>query len=331
MPKRMGDSRAIWYSDIDLGISETVGHTVSSAAGQRAGSNWRLRGFSRAKAKELCVNGHDPSRLRSLVAALLALGLAGALIFAWHTITGMDESDIVPPKDFVAEDKRHEGLDATLARGLRYNDPAGGWSISIGSFDIRRASLGFVRVGALNEAVITDLHISFSPTFRVADGLAFLHDLVMESRSEGKSLPRTSRHAAVLLALAKASGSRVPLGGTKISMLRFRNVSLSLDSDGGTVETPLLRAPSLTLASGQVRFAGGILIGNRRGQQAMAREARLSFGDEPMVSLIDATIRDRTATQKVSRLSIPVKALWGDGDLMETIRRESTPPHPATT
>ncbi len=254
---------------------------------------------------------------RGILGLLGAVLITGAICFALFTWmpsqsspqTTLEQEEVIPPE------RRHDYLDVTVVNGLRYRYPGRGWDVSVGSVEVRRRSLGFIRIGAFNEALIRDMHITLMPEFNKAEVIALFRNLA-DAPAEGDIGAPPGRHPRQLGFFLEALGVRSPHADTRVSSLRVRNLSLRFAPGDQEPDVVYFQASSAHLRGGELRMNSGISFRTRNGQQIHCREARLSFREPPMFSLREAVVYSNGVTRAVDRLSFPFSALLHDEDLL---------------
>lgn len=261
------------------------------------------------------MKGFSKRSILGLLGAVLMAGAIGAALVAWSVTRSARRAE-PEPEPVIPPEQRHDYLDVTVVKGLRYRHPGRGWDVRVGAVEIRRKSLGFIRIGAFNEALITDMHITLTPEFSVSEVIALLRSLTDASsvgEANGTPSGRGPRQVGFFL---EQLGVTSPHAGTRVSSVRVRNLSLRFAPGNGEPEIIYLSASSANIRGGELRLGGRISFGTPADQQIRCREARLSLGEPPMVSLRKAVVYSGGVTQTVDRLSFPLSALLNDEDLL---------------
>ncbi len=225
------------------------------------------------------------------------------------------EENVEDPEVIVPAEKRHDYLDATVIKGLRYR--GAGWEIRIGSVEIRRRSFGFIRVGALNEVVISEMHITLTPEHGAPDLIALFRAIGLphEGAGDADSVPPI-RRSPEFSGFMEPLFAHSPHANMRFSHARVDNISLSYETGPGKPDLILLEAPSAVIDRGQLRFSGAVKFGNLAGQRITCKTARLSLSEHPVLSIRDATLHTPDITQSIDRLSFPLTALLAGEDLL---------------
>ncbi len=254
------------------------------------------------------------SRL-GLLAAVLAVGIISAALFVWRAGRPAHQA-VHEPEEVIPPERRHDYLDVRVVTGLSYRYPGRGWDIQVGAVEIRRRSLGFIRIGAFNEALITDMHITLTPEFKASEVIALLRSLSdAPAPEEGNEMPSGRRPQQIGFFLEEL-GVRSPHADKRVSSVRIRNLSLRFAPGNGEPEVDYLSAASARIRDGYLRLGGPVQIGSPTGQQIRCREARLSLQESPVLSLREAVIHAQGITQSLDRLAFPLSALLSDEDLL---------------
>lgn len=275
---------------------------------------------------------------------VLVAGVICASLIAWIVIRPTRRA-VPEPEQVIPPEQRHDYLDVTVVKGLRYRYPGRGWDVRVGSVEIRRRSFGFIRIGAFNEALITDLHVTLTPEFRASEVIALLQSMggapAVEGassaiapvslhpagpightgsdigrRGEGAHGAQPERHPRQIGFFLEQLGVRSPHADTRVSGIRVRNMSLRFAPGNDKPDVVYLRTSSASIRSGEVRLGGLIEFGAPDGRQIRCREARLSLEDTPTISVREAVLYSGAITQAVDRLSFPLSALLAGEDLL---------------
>ena len=219
------------------------------------------------------------------------------------------------PADIVSPNPRHSRVDVDVVRGLTVSEPGAGWSLHVGSVEIRRKSLGFIRLGAFNEALISDLCFTMAPRHDPSNFVSLLRQLGSFPDPREALARRGGRTRARLAHFLESCGVRSPYQNIRVSSVRIHSLSLRVSSDDPPPDVVLLSAGSAAFHGGNCRLGGAVSFGRPDGQRVICREAELSLAAEPMISARSAMLSAAGATQEIEFLSFPLAVLLAGEDL----------------
>ncbi|HOW96730.1 MAG TPA: hypothetical protein P5567_07605 [Kiritimatiellia bacterium] len=255
-----------------------------------------------------------------LLAVGILCGAAGLL-----TRTSLKDTGCVPSREkVVSSNTRHDRLDFNVVKGLKVSDADKGWGIRVGSVDIRRKPIGFIRLGAFNEARITDLRVTMSAQQDPSSFATLLHRLSSSPDTLETVLRRGERDRARLAYLLDQFGTRSPYRNTRISSVHIEGLSLQVSPSNAESDIMLLEADSVDFHGRRCRLNGAVSFGSLDGQRVRCREAELTLGTDPVISTHPAILQAAGATQEVETLSFPLAALLTGEDLRPYMNQSPT-------
>jgi len=309
-------------------------------------------------------------RERIVVVAVVsaAVVIVALLVLSADYLASPDETEQETrrpdPSDYVTPEERHRGLDTPVVHGVRLMGFKGAKQVEIGSFEVRRKKVGFLRVGALNEAVIRDLRV-------VVDTECFLTRLVPALRalgaardsedgrpgtgaagspvSRGHGSTRdhpaaggTSRHAPqstdifvngqsprLISEVLGKLWQHSPHRDQKVSSYTIRGFSVVLANSDGA-ELCLLRCDGIVPRSGQgcgrLLLRGNVIIRSVNGERLWCEEADLDLSGECCVTASGPTISIAGEMKRFDRLSFPLAFLVREGGSFEDFLSEGPEP-----
>ncbi len=205
---------------------------------------------------------------------------------------------------------------------LRMLDAQGRWALRLGALEIGSQPLGFLRLGAFNEAILSDLSIAIAPDIETDRSINMLRNLVTDILSLARApistvKPRepTSAAPTFLSERLRVFSPDIP---SRISSIRIRNFSLSIMAPDAN-DFPLLRAasgkPTGSKAEPALLLEKNIVIGNQGEIWIECRTANLSLGDRALVTARRGVLYTSTTTQSFESISFPLEALMNGDDL----------------
>lgn len=256
--------------------------------------------------------------LASLAGLLVGLGIRTRRLYSinWQssTETGLPGTVVLP-------EQRFAGLETTIVRGLQWRDGQGRWEMTAETFDIRKPSLKFMRVGAFNEALITDLRIMVDAAFLAAD-------------ASNDSATPTVRAAWIQEGGMASFLSAVWLDpliiNRQVSGLRIRNLSIfSRASDGS--EQLVLQCDEAILSGRKnnlrLRLRGEVRFSNIRAEEIICRQADITpAAGSLQVMAREPTLHAAGKTQRLARISFPLTALVIEPDFSQRVPQPSGGP-----
>lgn len=234
--------------------------------------------------------------------------------------------------------KRHEGLDVGVLQGLRLQNVLGCRRIEVGSFGVRKMAMGFIRIGAFNEAVVNGLRVTVDNDFFTTSNEVVRAALRIQpppaqadgQRRQGQATARpapSGRGFSVARSSTTGLVSQVfgvlwqysPCRDQRVSGFVIQDLSLLLAVRDGE-DLCLLRcrsaAPWTAGAQAHLILRGDVVFRNTLGETLRCEEARLVFAEPPLVHVQKATILSPGSTGRVDRISFPLRSL-ADGRRFE--------------
>jgi hypothetical protein len=233
----------------------------------------------------------------AVVLPLLCVVVALAWIFAPGRQPASDaQRDDVPPA------RRYAGLDLFKGEGFRLPAHDGIKSVTIGTFLIQRKKTGFLRLGAFNEAVLSDVRI-------VLDAAVLLPaanpPLAVATVSD--------RLADTLVRLASEIRPALMAQDTRISSVRIRNVDVLVGRLDGSEYRVLhggqVRSSLSSLKNREFVLEDGVTLATVGGEVLTCETAVMVLRSPATVTARKGTIESRDSKGGFKELSVPL-ARW---------------------
>lgn len=252
---------------------------------------------------------------RRILVTILGLLVVGIAVINWRRPQPTEEDAIHPVE--IPFEARHDYMDRTLVRDFRDRYPARGWDIEVGAAEVRRMRAGFLRIGAFNELIVSDLHITLttdssltllSPLF---EALGHRHG----DEAGGDNPAPSWRHRPLLSCFFDAIGFSQAQADTPISRAEIRQLSVSQTDWLGDEKHLLFRADRARVQRTGLSLSGNVIFATRSGQQLHCREAGLKWHASAQASVREGVLHTAAGTQQMTAVSFPLHALWNDADL----------------
>jgi hypothetical protein len=258
----------------------------------------------------------------AVVLPLLCVVVALAWIFAPGRQPASDaQRDDVPPA------RRYAGLDLFKGEGFRLPAHDGIKSVTIGTFLIQRKKTGFLRLGAFNEAVLSDVRI-------VLDAAVLLpaagpSNALAATAGPASPLPQppavsvanpplavatvSDRLADTLVRLASEIRPALMAQDTRISSVRIRNVDVLVGRLDGSEYRVLhggqVRSSLSSLKNREFVLEDGVTLATVGGEVLTCETAVMVLRSPATVTARKGTIESRDSKGGFKELSVPL-ARW---------------------
>jgi hypothetical protein len=279
---------------------------------------------------------------------LLIVLLMGLWLLSRHYAPFRQKNDIaqIDPHRNMPRETRYQGLDYFSATGLRLPAYKGVKTIEIGSVLLRRKKTGFIRIGAFNEALISDVRIVLDAE---AFGFKATVSAVATNIGVGPVSEPSNREKQVLLTMEGSPQCRSATEETntinapqneisetlqqvfkdvitglfsknqKISGAAFRNVGIDV-IDAAGFSWSLLHADGAMLVATpsrrELRFQGNIVIRNTEGDILTCEKANLVAGRAPTIVASHGNIQTQIGIRPFKELTFAVQEIFqGNGHL----------------
>jgi len=266
---------------------------------------------------------------------LLVILIAGLWLLARNYNSFQQDKDTaeVDPHQNMPRETRYRGLDYFSATNLRLPAYEGVKTIEIGSLLLRRKKTGFIRLGAYNEALISDVRIVLdAKAFGLKPAIPILATNTA-SRTE-PALPNPGKPVAPAMAgrppgrpvREEVNGGKVPKNeisdtlqqifknviaglsaqNQKISGLTIHNIGIDVTDEVGSSWT-LLRADEASLVATPshrgLRFQGNVVMGNTQGDRLACERTSLILGNSPQIVALHGKIQSQNVIHPFEKIA----------------------------
>ncbi len=247
----------------------------------------------------------------------------------------------------VPVERRHDGLNVSVFKGLRLMGVWGCERIEVGSFEIRKKKIGFLRVGALNEAIVRDVRVVVRAGFFEEDGdfdvnwrrFAAQNGVAAGNDRRSANTPVSANSAAVRNTasfgrvkgtpgeFSKGLASELlgalwhysPYRDQSVSGILVRNLEFVLQRDDGS-ELCLLQCNNASPRSGKgadvTGLQGNVIFRNMRGEFLRCDEAVLALSGNPVVFASRGTVDTTASIHRFEKISFRLASLFQDASFV---------------
>ena len=278
--------------------------------------------------------------------SILLLSLAiGALAWYFAPQRRQTGTPVVDPHRNMPPSTRFEGLDLFASHDIRLPAYDGIKAVRIGSLLLRRKKTGFVRLGAFNELVLSDVQlvldvqqltpspganppapdprsgtVSNSPRLDPEPLRTPAGTMTSVSPSTAVSPPTTAQSLtadlpATMVRVFEAIRSGMLAKDQKISSVRVRNLQILIGKQDGT-ESCVLRCdemrPAFTSAHRELQLEGAIALATPGGDTLTCETVIIPLTKTPVLIARRGVIEARGTHRSFSELTIPFEQLITD-------------------